>query len=94
MDTRPDSKHSSAWIFQVWASFVLSLGLTAAGVIYSPVGIWIKGFLGMGLLFTVGSTISLSKAVRDLHESDKLLAKVDEAKLQKFLADTEVSEIE
>lgn len=41
----------------------------------------------MGLLFSVGSTISLSKTLRDVHESNQVLNRVDEAKLEKFLAE-------
>lgn len=57
------------------------------GILYTPVDNWVKGYLGMGLLFSVGSTFSLSKTVRDLHESNKILSRVDEAKLEKILAD-------
>lgn len=87
----PAPEHSAAWIFQTWASFFLSTGVTSIGILYLPVDLWIKGFLGMGLLFTVGSTLSLAKTLRDLHESKKVLARVDEAKLQKLLAGLDIS---
>ncbi|HEY9908834.1 MAG TPA: YiaA/YiaB family inner membrane protein [Thermosynechococcaceae cyanobacterium] len=79
--------HSSAWIVQVWLSFLLSISATTIGVAFLPVNDWIKGYLGMGLLFSIGSTISLSKTVRDVHESSKLLSRVDEAKLERILAE-------
>lgn len=79
--------HSSAWVVQVWLSFLLSISATAIGIAYLPVGGWIKGYLGMGMLFSVGSTISLSKTVRDVHESSKLLSRVDEVKLERILAE-------
>lgn len=79
--------HSSAWIFQAWASFTISVSAMTIGILYTPVDNWVKGYLGMGLLFSVGSTFSLSKTVRDLHESNKILSRVDEAKLEKILAD-------
>ena len=40
----------------------------------------------MGLIFTVGATINMSKTTRDLHESKKMIAKVEEAKVEKLLA--------
>ncbi|KAM3102067.1 hypothetical protein ACKFKF_05905 [Phormidesmis sp. 146-12] len=43
--------------------------------------------MGMGVLFTVGSTFSLSKTTRDIHESKRLISRVDEAKLEKILAE-------
>ncbi|MGA7937768.1 MAG: YiaA/YiaB family inner membrane protein [Kovacikia sp.] len=79
--------HSAAWVFQTWASFAISTTLTAMGILYLPVDSWIKGYLGMGLMFSVGSTISLSKTIRDMHESNKVLSRIDEAKLEKLLAE-------
>ncbi len=69
--------HSPAWIFQTWTSFVASIGTTAIGIAYLPVDRWIQAFLGMGLLFSVGSTFNLAKTVRDLYE-----AKRDSGKLE------------
>ena len=79
--------HSSAWIIQTWASFVLSISATTIGIIYLPVDAWVKGFMGMGLAFSVGSTVSLAKTQRDLHESTKMISKIEEAKVEKILAE-------
>ncbi len=83
-------KDTSAWVFQVWASFLLSLFATALGVIYLPVDGWIKGYLGMGLLFTVGSCFSLAKTIRDNHETAKLLSRLSEAKTERILREYEM----
>lgn len=83
----PSQVHSSAWIIQVWISFVVSIMATTIGVLYLPVDNWIKGYLSMGLLFSVGSTISLSKTTRDIHEANKFLNRIDEAKLEKLLVE-------
>ena len=79
--------HSSAWVIQTWLSFILAVSTTAIGIFFLPVNSWIKAFMGMGLTFTIGSTISLTKTQRDLHESKKLLSRVDEAKLEKLLSE-------
>ncbi len=79
--------HSTAWILQTWLSFVVSIGATSLGIIYLPVDNWIKGYMGMGLLFTVGSTVSLTKTQRDIHESNKISSKIEEAKVEKILAE-------
>jgi hypothetical protein len=57
------------------------------GIIYLPVNGWIKGYMGMGLIFTVGSTISLTKTQRDLHEAEKLTQKIEEARVEKILSE-------
>jgi hypothetical protein len=77
--------HSSAWIFQVWLSFLIAISAMTLGIICLPVNNWTKGFMGMGLVFTVGSTLNLAKTTRDLHEANKLISRVDEARLEKIL---------
>ena len=80
-------KDTAAWILQVWASFILATSGTAIGIIYLPVDNWIKSFIGMGLTFSVGSTFTLAKTVRDNQESQKITARLDEAKVEKLLSD-------
>jgi hypothetical protein len=79
--------HSPAWVIQTWLSFFLSIGGTAIGICYLPADPWIKGYMAMGLTFTVGSTVSLTKTQRDLYESSKLTSKLEEAKVEKILAE-------
>jgi len=57
-----NQKDTPAWIIQVWLSFVLSVSATAIGIIYLPVDGWVKGYMGMGLLFSVGSTFTRKRA--------------------------------
>lgn len=85
--TTNSQPHSQSWVIQAWISFVASTVATAIGISYMPIDNWMKGYMGMGLMFSVGSTISLSKTLRDIHESQKILSRVDEAKLEKILAE-------
>ncbi|OAB56579.1 hypothetical protein AY599_22050 [Leptolyngbya valderiana BDU 20041] len=79
--------HSSGWIFQTWMSFVLSISVTSIGIFYLPVDSWQKAFLGMGLLFSVGSTLNVAKVTRDLHESKRITSRLDEARIEKLLSE-------
>ncbi len=79
--------HTSAWIAQTWISFLISISATAIGIVSLPVNPWIQGYLGMGVLFSIGSTISLSKTLRDVEESKRMLSRIDEAKLERLLAE-------
>jgi hypothetical protein len=79
--------HSPAWIAQTWISFVLSFGATIIGIYAMPGDLWVKGFMAMGLVFTVGSSISLSKTLRDQHESERLTARIDDARVSKLIAE-------
>jgi hypothetical protein len=79
--------HSQAWVVQTWAAFVLSVGGLSLGIICLPVDAWVKGYMGMGTAFALGSTASLAKTVRDLHEGKQVTARIDEAKVEKLLAE-------
>ena len=80
-------EHSAAWIAQTWMSFAISISATFIGIIYLPVNPWTKGFMGMGLMFSVGSTVSLTKTQRDIHEAKKLTFKIEEARVEKILTE-------
>lgn len=79
--------HSSLWLIQSWASFTLSLTALSFGILNLPVDAWVKGYMGMGTLFTVGSTLGLAKTSRDRFEEQQITARIDEAKVEKLLAD-------
>lgn len=79
--------HSTGWVIQAWASFALSIIAMSIGIINLPVDNWVKGYMGMGLVFTVGSTVSIAKTTRDIHEAKKITARVDEARVEKLLSD-------
>ena len=79
--------HSPAWVVQSWVSFAVSVLATALGIYCLPDDGWVKGFLAMGLLFTVGASLSLAKTVRDLHDAERLTARIDEARVTKLIAE-------
>ncbi len=41
----------------------------------------------MGMTFSIGSSFTLAKTIRDNHETNKLVSRVDEARVEKLLAD-------
>jgi hypothetical protein len=49
------------------------------------VDVWVKAFMAMGLLFSVGSTFSLAKTVRDQHESESLRKRIAEGAVEKIV---------
>ncbi|RAL20862.1 hypothetical protein DL240_14345 [Lujinxingia litoralis] len=86
-------KDTNAWIFQVWASFLLATGITITGIVYLPVDLWMKSFLLMGMLFTLGSSFTLSKTIRDNHEARRLINRVSDAKAEKILREYELRDV-
>lgn len=78
-------RDSAAWLFFVKASFALSLFALGAGIAYLPVDAWARGYLAMGALFAVGSALTLAKTLRDDHEAQRLLRRLDEAQTTAIL---------
>ena len=62
-----------------------ALGAMIFGIFMLPLDLWIKGYFSMGLFFLVSSTISVSKTLRDKHEYDRIINRVEEAKTEKIL---------
>jgi hypothetical protein len=87
MQNMTPQKDSAAWIFQTWAAFILSISMTTVGIVNLPVDNWVKGFMGMGLAFSVGSTFTLAKTTRDLYEARRITSRIDEAKVEKLLSE-------
>ncbi|MFK7926524.1 MAG: YiaA/YiaB family inner membrane protein [Bacteroidia bacterium] len=80
-------KNTNAWRFQSWISFLLALGLTVAGIVNMEGDFWVRGYLIMGILFTVGTSFTLSKTIRDDHESDQFVNQIRQAKTERMLSE-------
>jgi hypothetical protein len=87
MDDQTIRRDSGAWLLFVRLCFFAALAATSAGLLYLPASLWVKGYMGMGVLFTVGSAITLTKTLRDDHEAQRLLNRIAEAKTTKLLRD-------
>jgi len=81
------SQDSPGWIFFVHAAFVIALVLNCWGIYHLPVDYWMQGYLAMGLFFSVASTLTLSKTLRDNHEAKKIINHIREAKTEQVLTD-------
>ena len=68
-------------------SFAISLTAMGLALIYLPAAGWVRAFLALGLLFVVTSTITLSKVIRDRQEMSEVTNRVDQARLDKLLAE-------
>ncbi len=83
----PPPAGSTAFFLQAAISFAVSSAAVAIGVAYLPVSTWVRGFLALGLLYVITSTFTLAKCVRDNHEANSVVHRVDEARLEKFLTE-------
>lgn len=82
-----NQKPTSAFYAQAMISFAVSGAGVLIGIAYLPVTSWMRAFLTLGLLYTVTSAFTLAKCVRDNHEANSVVHRVDEARLEKFLTE-------
>ena len=70
-----------------WIAFVISFAGMAIGIWHLEGDLAIKGFLVMSYLFSVTACFTVGKVVRDKHEAEKFLNKVEKSKTEKYLAE-------
>ncbi|MES9539282.1 MULTISPECIES: YiaA/YiaB family inner membrane protein [unclassified Actinomadura] len=83
----PAQPGSAAFFVQAVISFAVSSTAVAVGVAYLPVSAWVRAFLALGLLYVITSTFTLAKCVRDRQETQAISSRVDQARLDKLLAE-------
>jgi hypothetical protein len=79
--------HSNAWVTFTYVSFSASAFMVAIGVFYLPIDLWMKGYLSMGIVMLIQSCVMLTKTIRDMHESGKLVNRIEDAKTERILMD-------
>lgn len=77
--------HTDAWVTFTYASFIVAASLVAVGLYLLPVDLWMKGYLSMGVIMLVQACVTLTKTVRDMHESNRLVNRLEDAKTERFL---------
>jgi hypothetical protein len=77
--------HTGAWVTFTYASFCGAAIMVAAGVFFLPLDLWVKGYLAMGIIMLVQSCVTLTKTVRDVHESGRLVNRIEDAKAERLL---------
>jgi len=80
-----ENHNSKGFNNMAFIAFGLSIIGMIAGLGYLEADFAMKGFLAVSYLFTISSCLTVAKVVRDKHESDKFINKVENAKTEKFL---------
>lgn len=80
-------KNTTAFYVQSMIAFGISLSTMVVAILYLPVDGWIRAFLGLGTMFLTTSSFTLAKCVRDNQESQAVVSRLDQARVDKILAD-------
>lgn len=86
-----NQQNTPAWVTFTYISFGAAVAMMAVGIWALPVEFWAKGYLGMAMVFLIGSAFTLAKTQRDEFEGKRLANRLDEAKAEKLLMDIERS---
>ena len=82
-------QHSSAWVTFTYVSFVGAVSMVAGGIIFLPVDMWVKAYFAMGVVLLVQTCITVTKTLRDLHESKRMVNRIEDAKTERLLMEIE-----
>lgn len=93
MSTPLHTRTTAAFYAQAAVSFAVSVTAAAIGIAYLPIGAWPRAFLGIGLLYTVTSTFTLAKCVRDRQEETAVVSRIDQVRLDQLLAGQDVRRV-
>jgi hypothetical protein len=77
--------HAPTWVFFTYASFAVSLAMMVVGIAILPIDLWMRAFLFMGVLMLIQSCITMTKTPRDLHESARMVNRIEDARTEKLL---------
>jgi len=87
MTTTPSAKNTTAFYAQAAISFGIAVTAISLGIWNLPVDAWIRGFLIVSAMFLVTSSFTLAKVVRDAQETAAVNARIDQARVEKMLAE-------
>lgn len=80
-------KNTTAFYAQAAISFGVSAFAVGIAIINLPADPWVRAFLALGALYLITSTFTLAKCVRDAQESGTVISRLDEARLERLLAE-------
>ena len=87
MSTSTQSRNTNAFFLQAGLSFGVALLTMIFAICYLPVDPWIRAFLALGTMFLTTSSFTLAKCVRDNQENQAVYARLDQARVDKILAE-------
>ncbi|WP_255952748.1 YiaA/YiaB family inner membrane protein [Streptomyces odontomachi] len=86
-DTPVKQQNTVAFYGQSVASFAVALAATSIGIYNLRTDAWVRAFLSIAMLYLVTSAFTLAKVIRDRQEAGQLVSRVDQARLEKLLAE-------
>ena len=90
----PPPATSAAYHLQAVLSFGVSLPAVGLALWNMQADPWVRAFLAVSVLYVTTSAFTLAKVVRDRQETTTVLSRVDQARLDKLLAEHDPFKVE
>ena len=87
METTTPTKNTTAFYAQAAVSFGIALFTMLVAIYYLDGDPWPKAFLALATLFLTSSSFTLAKVVRDAQESQYVVSRIDQARVDRILAE-------
>ncbi|MDG4860883.1 YiaA/YiaB family inner membrane protein [Streptomyces sp. T-3] len=88
-DTPIKQQNTPGFYGMAVASFVISLCAVGGALLYMDIDVWIRAFMGIGVLYLTTSSFTLAKVIRDRQEAGQIVSRVDQARMEKMLAEVD-----
>ncbi|MBZ3902643.1 YiaA/YiaB family inner membrane protein [Streptomyces brasiliscabiei] len=86
-ETPVKQQNTAAFYGQAVASFAVAMAATTVGIYNLDADAWVRAFLAVAVLYLVTSSFTLAKVIRDRQEAGRIVSRVDQARLEKLLAE-------
>ncbi len=87
MTNPTSSRNTAAFTAQAGIAFAVALATMLFAILYLPTDPWPRAFLALGTLFLTTSSFTLAKCVRDNQENQAVVQRLDQARVDKLLAE-------
>ncbi|MFJ3928087.1 YiaA/YiaB family inner membrane protein [Streptomyces sp. NPDC090022] len=86
-ETPVKQQNTAAYYGQAIASFGIALAAVAIGIWNLDADAWVRAFLGIAVLYLTTAAFTLAKVIRDRQEVGQIVSRVDQARMEKIMAD-------
>ena len=85
--TDTTAKNTAAFAAQAAISFAAALLAMLIAIWFMDGDAWVKGFLALGTLYLTTSALTLAKVIRDMQDDQRVFHRIDQARVDKLLAE-------
>ncbi|APU39610.1 YiaA/YiaB family inner membrane protein [Streptomyces sp. NPDC056254] len=86
-ETPVKQQSTGAYYAQAVAAFAIALVAVAVGIYRLEADGWVRAFLGIAVLYLTTSAFTLAKVIRDRQEVTQIVSRVDQARMEKIMAE-------